>query len=238
MIPPGDTAYLGEADSPWFGNPDFQYFWLEDFEDGALDTPGISASDGAVRAPSVGTDSVDADDGAIDGFGFDGYDYFKQDPDGAIITFSFGGGELGHLPTHVGLVWTDGNDAATVTFTARDNAGINIGQVQAVLGDGVHGGSTAADRFIGVEYLTGIGAITISASVGSLEIDHIQYGYIATCIADLDGDLAVGFTDLISVLAAWGPCGVICCEDFDASGDVGFTDLLKVLSCWGPCPAP
>jgi hypothetical protein len=54
------------------------------------------------------------------------------------------------------------------------------------------------------------------------------------CPADLDGDGIVGFTDLLEVLAKWGPCGG-CVADIDHDGFVGFTDLLEVLSKWGPC---
>ncbi|MBT8486680.1 MAG: hypothetical protein HKO59_04300 [Phycisphaerales bacterium] len=55
------------------------------------------------------------------------------------------------------------------------------------------------------------------------------------CPADLDGSGDVGFTDLLAVLAAWGPCVGACPADLDESGDVGFTDLLAVLASWGPC---
>jgi uncharacterized membrane protein len=55
-----------------------------------------------------------------------------------------------------------------------------------------------------------------------------------TCVGDLDGDGTVGFTDLVAVLAAWGPCDG-CLEDIDEDGVVGFTDLVTVLSNWGPC---
>ncbi len=50
----------------------------------------------------------------------------------------------------------------------------------------------------------------------------------------MTGDQEVGFDDLISVLAEWGPCPG-CPEDIDGSGDVGFNDLLEVLGQWGPC---
>ncbi len=50
---------------------------------------------------------------------------------------------------------------------------------------------------------------------------------------DLDGDGAVGFTDLVMLLAAWGPCGVPCAADLDGDGAVGFTDLLALLASWG-----
>jgi WD40 repeat protein len=54
------------------------------------------------------------------------------------------------------------------------------------------------------------------------------------CVADIDGDGAVGFQDLLRLLAAWGPC-VGCLEDVDGDDDVDFQDLLLVLAAWGPC---
>ncbi|NNF43927.1 MAG: multicopper oxidase family protein [Phycisphaerales bacterium] len=62
-----------------------------------------------------------------------------------------------------------------------------------------------------------------------------QFQTVFPCPADLDGDRDVGFTDLLTVLASWGPCDVECPADIDGSGDVGFTDLLAVLAAWGPC---
>lgn len=55
---------------------------------------------------------------------------------------------------------------------------------------------------------------------------------------DVDGDGAVGFADLVAVLAAWGPydpCPPFVPEDIDQDCDVGFSDLLIVLAAWGPC---
>lgn len=54
------------------------------------------------------------------------------------------------------------------------------------------------------------------------------------CPGDLDGDGAVGFGDLLALLASWGPCDG-CAEDIDANGHVGFSDLLIVLGTWGSC---
>ncbi|NNM26252.1 MAG: hypothetical protein HKO59_09775 [Phycisphaerales bacterium] len=56
----------------------------------------------------------------------------------------------------------------------------------------------------------------------------------STCPADLDESGDVGFTDLLALLAAWGPCGG-CVADLDGSGDVGFADLLTLLAAWGVC---
>jgi hypothetical protein len=48
---------------------------------------------------------------------------------------------------------------------------------------------------------------------------------------DVDGSLAVDVTDLLAVLAAWGPC-LGCPEDVDDTCDVDVADLLEVLANW------
>jgi len=56
------------------------------------------------------------------------------------------------------------------------------------------------------------------------------------CDADLDADGSVGFTDLVLLLAEWGPCPPESCRaDLDDDGSVGFTDLIALLAAWGPC---
>ncbi len=52
--------------------------------------------------------------------------------------------------------------------------------------------------------------------------------------ADVDGDGAVGFGDLLAVLAAFGACppGEPCPADVDGDGSVAFGDVLEVLSAW------
>ncbi len=55
------------------------------------------------------------------------------------------------------------------------------------------------------------------------------------CPADLDGDGSVAVTDLLAMLAAWGPCAS-CPADLDGDGSVGVIDLLALLAAWGPCP--
>jgi len=55
------------------------------------------------------------------------------------------------------------------------------------------------------------------------------------CPADFDGSGDVGFSDLLAVLSAWGPCEGDCPQDLDGSGDVGFGDIVMLLGMWGPC---
>ena len=55
------------------------------------------------------------------------------------------------------------------------------------------------------------------------------------CQWDLDGSGSVGLSDLLDLLANWGPCKG-CPADFDGDGEVGLSDLLDLLANWGPCP--
>ncbi len=177
-----DTPYVSSGDSPFdlFGpNSDF---FLEDFEDGLLNAPGLLGFGGEIRFPSSFTDSVDADDGIIDGFGLDGHNYwafFGKDGAGPLARFEFDPEVLGGLPRSVGLVWTDGNFDALTFFEAFGPKGESLGAIgPLILGDGGHQGATAEDRFLGVTFQGGISAIEISATLGRIELDHVQYGDI------------------------------------------------------------
>ncbi|MHC5013561.1 MAG: GC-type dockerin domain-anchored protein [Planctomycetota bacterium] len=55
------------------------------------------------------------------------------------------------------------------------------------------------------------------------------------CLPDFDGDGAVGVTDFLLLLAAWGP-NPGHPADLDGDGAVGITDFLLLLAAWGPCP--
>ena len=54
------------------------------------------------------------------------------------------------------------------------------------------------------------------------------------CPSDVDGSGTVDFSDMLSILAAWGPCQA-CPQDVDGDGEVAFGDLLQVLSDFGDC---
>src|SRR5439155_22008528 len=103
----GPKPYTSFNDSPLKG-VDFSggYFHLEDFEDLLLNTPGVTASAGDPFGPGGLTDSVNADDGTIDGSGTNGHSFFSGSGS-AGITFTLNKAVLGSLPTHAGIVWTD-----------------------------------------------------------------------------------------------------------------------------------
>lgn len=88
---------------------------------------------------------------------------------------------------------------------------------------------------------TGLAAITCvrlsnpgpPAVTPAIEIDAIaDVAPAAGPPADLDGDGAVGITDLLILLASWGGCGGACRADLDGDGAVGVTDLLILLAAW------
>jgi len=56
-----------------------------------------------------------------------------------------------------------------------------------------------------------------------------------TCLPDIDGSGDVGTTDLLDLLANWGPCDA-CPADINSDGVVDILDLLLLLECWGLCP--
>jgi hypothetical protein len=180
----GPAPYLSFSSSP-FNGISFSYFHLENFESGALSTPGVTVNPGTiVVAPGPQTDSVDSDDGVIDGSGAAGRSLYSGDSL-ALFRFTFSAAALGGLlPTHAGIVWTDiGTTTGTtgvgpVSFEAFDPLGVSLGLIGPfTLGDGTTFGGTAEDRFFGVIDSAGISAIEIRVS-GSTdwEVDHLQYG--------------------------------------------------------------
>jgi hypothetical protein len=173
--PSPTTPYLSFGDSP-FNGLSFSFFYLEDFEDHLFNTPGVTANFGGVTSVVFGPsihDSVDADDGTIDGSGLDG-DSFYYGSGSTGITFTFDPVVLGSLPTHAGIVWTDG--AGLITFEAFDASSASLGTATGSHADGSVSGTTGSDRFYGAIDTGGISAIKISNASGGIEVDHLQYG--------------------------------------------------------------
>lgn len=170
----GPTPYLGKANSPFVLSS--QSYFVEDFEDGQLDIPGVLAFPGAPIPPSASTDSVDADDGAITGSGINGWSFFSI-AGSAGITILFDPQIIGATPTHVGVVWTDG--AGLTTFEAFGSCGELLARIGPIaIADGVVDGTTAEDRFFGLFHSEGVAKIRIENTLGGIEIDHIQYGRV------------------------------------------------------------
>lgn len=176
----GPTGYLSFSDSPFSGES-FSSFYLEDFEDGLLNTPGLSADAGQVTStgpwPDGATDSVDGDDGDATSGDCPGpvCDSYWA-PGLAGITFSFDESALGGLPTSAGLVWTDGGFGAEITFKAYDENDNLLGTLFGYHADDNNYSGTAEDRFYGATNASGISSIWINNNSGGIEVDHVQYG--------------------------------------------------------------
>lgn len=173
----GPTPYLSSGAIPVGFYAGGSPTALENFEDGTLSF-GITASAGAVIPPgSAGLiDSVDGDDGVIDGSGLAGHSwFFGSGATGVTFTFS------GPLPTAAGMVWTDG--AGTTTFEAFGPGMVSLGTIgPAAIADGSFSGTTAEDRFFGVQDPGGILAIKLRNTSGGIEVDHVQFGAVPSAV--------------------------------------------------------
>jgi hypothetical protein len=181
------SPYAQFSDSPFAalaaGNPNF---FLENFEDGSLNTPGATASAGFAVSGGLFIDSVDGDDGSLDGSGLNGHSWYTGFAP-TTLSFSFSAAALGFLPTHVGIVWTDvglvpnglPQNVDSVAVRAFDANGNSLGGILFDdLGDGAVNGGTAEDRFFGAIFDGGISRISITSlnDSGDWEVDHLQYG--------------------------------------------------------------
>jgi hypothetical protein len=162
----GPLPYLSQADTPagFASGP----MALEDFEDGQMDPRLSSVGAATLIGPGGNTDSVDADDGTIDGSGTQGRSLF-----GSNLRIAF----ASPFPRSVGMVWTDGAQDRLV-FEAFGPDGLSLGSVDVpLIGDLSIVGTTAEDRFFGVRDPGGIASIRfVSQSTNTLmEIDHVQF---------------------------------------------------------------
>ena len=198
----GPTAYFSQADSPFVPSGTFH---LDDFEDNALNTPGVTPTAGAVYPPSGITDSVDADDGTIDGTGVAGHSFFSANG-AAGIRFDFDAGTLGALPTAAGIVWTDGE--GQYSFEAFDPMGASLGVLGPFSAAGAVSGETDEDRFLGVYDAAGISAIAITNTAGGIEVDHLQYG-AATLASTTTTTTSGGGSTTTTSTTLPGECGSV-----------------------------
>lgn len=184
------TGDCAGQDSP-FKDVNFSWFYFKDYEDKVLDSPGVTMT--TAPCPNVGigcplissdwfspefTDSVDEDDGAIDGLGQTVGDRGQSVWGRTFLKFTFDPAVLGQFPTHAGVVWTDGSPGLT-TFEAWDQNGNSLGTIVAYLDDGSNLGTTIDDHFFGATNPGGVSAIQLTNDAGGIEIDHLQYGVAA-----------------------------------------------------------
>jgi hypothetical protein len=163
----GPTPYTSQADAPYHAS-DFDNFYLEDLEDGAVNTPGLAltSSHCIVNANCfVGLNVADSVEN-----GQSGRSVFSNG-----MNARFNATTLGAFPTFAGVVWTDGQDPISVTFF--DQNGDILGTLTGMHADGGIAGETGEDRFYGAFNASGISRIFIVNAGGApMETDHYQYG--------------------------------------------------------------
>ncbi len=141
----GPTPYLEAADIPWGMYQGSTPTALEDFLDCSLDFGITEASGQPLSFPGGGgctpnseVDSVDGDDGLVDGNGLGGASWFGD----KTMTFTFAS-----PVTAAGIVFTDGAPSTDTYFAAYAPGGAPLGSIGPfVLGDG--GFTTAASQDI------------------------------------------------------------------------------------------
>lgn len=174
-----EQPYLSAADTP----EDFfcdicvdRVRVLEDFEDNSIDHGiMIEGLDVQIIGPDFSTgldglaDSVDADDGTIDGVGNEAHSLFSP---GNTFTINFP-----FAVKSAGFAWTDGdrNTGTLVEFFGPDGSLGTIGP--SFIADSGFQGSTGEDAFFGARDTDGgITSIVVTNTAGAgIEIDHIQY---------------------------------------------------------------
>jgi len=169
----GPSPYRSPADLPAGFYASGAPSCLQDFESQPSGC-GLSFSSG-VSGRGVFADSVDIDDGVVDGSGSTGTVFghaSASNPNFIEVRLS------PPFPTAAGLVWTDGLFGGQVSFTAFDAGGVPLGSIGPfVLGGRSKTGQTDEDRFFGVHHLAGISAIRIIDTSINFEVDHIQWGW-------------------------------------------------------------
>lgn len=229
----GPTPYVKKADSPFDLSNVGVDFFFDDFE-GPTRAAGATPSTGSlVGFPSSIIDSVDEDDGTIDGSGLMGHSWFSGDG-AAGVRWTFDAGTLGGLPTAAGIVWTDGGSGGTVSFEAVAADGTTVlcasGPVSdpGVFPDASNNGETAEDRFFGLYEPGGISSILLSNSSGGIEMDHLQFGSVGLATTTTTSASTSTTTTTLAGGCAVAPTyeSILCridllVADVTAAGDLG-----------------
>ena len=182
-----DGPYRQASDSPWDGLS-FDYFYLEDHEDGLLNTPGVTVNTGFVFGPTGTADSVDNDDGVLNFACGTCRSYAASGGavDGVVLTYTFDGAQLGDvLPDHVGIVVTNAFEA-TVTVEGFDVDSLSQGTFALNVPETSLSDSIKQPVFIGLQGDIGLSSVSFTfdfvGSASTIEIDHLQYGSGASVV--------------------------------------------------------
>jgi hypothetical protein len=156
--------YAQRSDSPWAAGIRQGSIYVEDFEDGIVNTPGLAMALGIMGSGF----SVDEDDGILGNDGDLGRVYYGGFNTGGAVRAEFTADTEGRYPTYAGWVM-DTLDQSDATFAAYDPSGNLLASYNYILQWGEF-------QFVGVYAPQGIRAIQSNFNE-RLFVDHVQYGY-------------------------------------------------------------
>jgi hypothetical protein len=156
--------YAQRSDSPWAAGIRQGSIYVEDFEDGIVNTPGLAMALGIMGSGF----SVDEDDGILGNDGDLGRVYYGGFNTGGAVRAEFTADTEGRYPTYAGWVM-DTLDQSDATFAAYDPSGNLLASYNYLLQWGEF-------QFVGVYAPQGIRAIQSNFNE-RLFVDHVQYGY-------------------------------------------------------------
>jgi hypothetical protein len=188
------TPYRSQLDSPFYEGIHGNTIFVEDFEDGSLNTPfvrdpltfprqGISFRTQNPTIPDRFVASVDGDDGDLDLNGNLGDSWITFEDGGAgqrsFFAFDFLPNPEGQYPLFVGIVVTEIADIdSEVNLGIFGEEGRNLANDAEFdprdWFDGNRRGDVETHRFIGFYAEEGIRRISGS---NTFQVDHLQYGY-------------------------------------------------------------
>ncbi len=117
--------------------------------------------------------------------------------------------------------------SGTVAYVADSGSGLQVIDVSDPGSPVILGSVNTPDFARGVAVS---GAVAYVAD-GERGLRVIDVSSCEPCPADLDGNGAVDFGDILAILSAWGNKGGP--EDLDGNGAVDFEDILRILDAWG-----
>ncbi len=185
----GPTPYRSAADSPFNLSGLGTTFFLEDFEDDVL-TPGLESGFSGSIFPIQGN-SVDGDDGVIDGLDTGGYSVHAFPPDACIgsnctvyTQWIFNDTAFGKYPTAVGFVLTanSGSEGRIYVLGLGENGfATETFEFEGIVSRAF---DTSDDWFIGITSPFGIYSVSFQqlrrpipgATSFNPSFDHLQYG--------------------------------------------------------------
>lgn len=191
----GPSPYFSEQDSPWFAgivDNTGEGIYLENFEDGELNTPNVRPISGlgytgltsTAFNPNAAPSGVDGDDGLVDGLVTSGITWITTTNGGGpsqFMDFEFLPDSEGRYPRYVGVVI-----AGVLNPDSDVEIGWNSPDGERLFDDGEFDpqewsppggaprGSPLNMRFIGLYAEEGIQSLVLG---NVSQVDHLQYGF-------------------------------------------------------------